>query len=65
MIAEGISSNPGAVDQITGTGQAGEWLGFKKDSGVFLGGVWAARHKLFDVRRRTARFLELEQFAHP
>jgi porin len=40
VISEGISSNPGAVDQITGTGQAGEWLGFKKDSGVFLGGVW-------------------------
>ena len=38
----GISANPGAVDQVTGTGQAGEWLGFKKDSGVFLGGVWAA-----------------------
>src|SRR5260370_19124404 len=38
----GISANPGAVDQITGTGLAGEWLGFKKDSGVFLGGVWAA-----------------------
>jgi len=37
----GISANPGAVNQITGTGQAGEWLGFKKDSGVFLGGVWA------------------------
>ena len=42
VIVEGISSNPGAVDQIAGTGQAGEWLGFKKDSGVFLGGVWAA-----------------------
>ena len=38
----GISANPGATNQITGTGQAGEWLGFKKDSGVFLGGVWAA-----------------------
>src|SRR6476620_3962574 len=38
----GISANPGAVDQVTGTGQAGELLGFKKDSGVFLGGVWAA-----------------------
>ena len=38
----GISANPGAVDQVTGTGQAGEWLGFRKDSGVFLGGVWAA-----------------------
>ncbi len=38
----GISANPGAINQITGTGQAGEWLGFKKDSGVFLGGVWAA-----------------------
>jgi porin len=38
----GISANPGAVNQITGTGQAGEWLGFEKDSGVFLGGVWAA-----------------------
>ena len=36
----GISANPGAVNQITGTGQAGEWLGFTKDSGVFLGGVW-------------------------
>jgi porin len=38
----GISANPGAVDQVTGTGLAGEWLGFKKDSGVFLGGIWAA-----------------------
>ncbi len=37
----GISANPGAVNQTTGTGQAGEWLGFKKDSGVYLGGVWA------------------------
>jgi porin len=37
----GISSNPGAVNQTTGTGQLGEWLGFTKDSGVFLGGVWA------------------------
>ncbi|HWN64250.1 MAG TPA: carbohydrate porin [Candidatus Binatus sp.] len=36
----GISANPGAVDQVTGTGLAGEWLGFTKDSGVFLGGVW-------------------------
>jgi porin len=42
VITEGISSNPGAVDQTTGTGQAGEWLGFKKDSGVFLSGLWAA-----------------------
>jgi len=24
-----ISANPGAVNQITGTGQAREWLGFK------------------------------------
>lgn len=37
----GISANPGAVNQTTGTGQTGEWLGFKKDSGIFLGGVWA------------------------
>jgi porin len=37
----GISANPGAVNQRSGTGQAGEWLGFQKDSGVFLGGVWA------------------------
>jgi len=37
----GSSANPGAVNQITGTGQVGEWLGFKKDSGVFLGDVWA------------------------
>jgi len=37
----GISANPGAVDQVTGTGLACEWLGFTKDSGVFLGGVWA------------------------
>ncbi len=36
-----ISANPGAVNQITGTGQAGEWLGFTKESGIFLGGVWA------------------------
>src|SRR2546429_8099973 len=38
----GISANPGAVNQTTGIGQAGEWLGFTKDSGVYLGGVWAA-----------------------
>jgi porin len=43
-IAEGISSNPGAVDITTGTGElakATEKLaGLPQDTGVFLGGVW-------------------------
>ncbi|HEY8901656.1 MAG TPA: carbohydrate porin [Chthoniobacterales bacterium] len=38
--ALGISANPGAINQSTGTGQLGRLAGFKKDSGVFLGGVW-------------------------
>jgi porin len=43
-IAEGISSNPGAVDVRTGTGELAEtvekFLGLPQDSGIFLGGVW-------------------------
>src|SRR5262245_42044290 len=35
-----ISGNPGASDIITGTGTLGRLLGFGKDSGVYLGGVW-------------------------
>ena len=38
--ATAISSNPVAVDILTGTGKLGELLGFTKDSGVRLGGVW-------------------------
>ena len=44
MIAEGISSNPAAVDIRTGTGELAEMVeklaGLPQDSGVFLGGVW-------------------------
>ena len=44
-IAEGISSNPGAVDIRVGTGELANaiegWLGLPQDSGVYLGGVWA------------------------
>lgn len=44
VIFEGISSNPGAVDISTGTGElAGaieKFAGLPKDSGLFLGGVW-------------------------
>ncbi|QFY43045.1 porin [Candidatus Methylospira mobilis] len=36
----GISSNPGAVNVFSGTGKLGRMLGFGKDSGVRLGGVW-------------------------
>jgi porin len=43
-VAEGISSNPGAVDSRTGTGELAEtvegFLGLQRDTGVFLGGVW-------------------------
>jgi porin len=43
-IAEGISSNPAAVDIRTGTGELAEKLeglfGLPQDTGVFLGGVW-------------------------
>jgi porin len=36
----GLSANPGAVDIVAGTGRLGRLLGFKKESGVHLGGVW-------------------------
>src|SRR5262245_32850324 len=46
VVAEGISSNPGAVDIRTGTGELAETieglLGVPKDTGVFLGGVFVA-----------------------
>ena len=46
VIAEGISSNPGAVDVRTGTGELAETIeglvGLPRDTGVFLGGVWVA-----------------------
>src|SRR6186713_1202919 len=46
VVAEGISSNPGAVDVRTGTGELAETieglLGLPRDTGVFLGGVWVA-----------------------
>ncbi|MEO8206859.1 MAG: carbohydrate porin [Chthoniobacterales bacterium] len=39
----GISANPGAINQMTGTGQLGnlitERIGIK-DKGIFIGGVW-------------------------
>ncbi len=35
-----ISSNPAAVNIIAGTGALGRALGFDKDSGVRLGGLW-------------------------
>jgi hypothetical protein len=42
--AEGISSNPGAVDIRTGTGELAQTvesvLDLPRDTGVFLGGVW-------------------------
>ena len=37
---DGISGNPGAVNILTGTGLLGRLLGFGKDSGVRLGGLW-------------------------
>src|SRR5258708_30442595 len=44
VIAESISSNPGAVDIRTGTGELAETVeklfGLPRDTGVFLGGVW-------------------------
>ncbi|HEY4638311.1 MAG TPA: hypothetical protein VIG87_00215, partial [Candidatus Udaeobacter sp.] len=45
VIAEGISSNPGAVDSRAGTGELAEtvekFLRLPQDTGVYLGGVWA------------------------
>lgn len=38
--SEGISSNPGATNVLTGTGLLGRLLGFGPDSGVRLGGLW-------------------------
>src|SRR5271163_2151442 len=37
---EPISSNPGAVNIISGTGLLGRTIGLDKIPGVFLGGVW-------------------------
>jgi hypothetical protein len=46
VVAEGISSKPGAVDVRTGTGELQEtierFLGLPRDTGFFLGGLWAA-----------------------
>src|SRR5262245_39170377 len=38
--ASAISGNPGASNIVTGTGALGRFLGFGKDSGVYLGGLW-------------------------
>ena len=35
-----ISSNPAAVNIIAGTGALGRFLGFDKDSGIRVGGLW-------------------------
>lgn len=35
-----ISSNPAAVNEMTGTGILGEKLGLKKESGIRIGGLW-------------------------
>jgi porin len=35
-----ISANPGAVNATVGTGRLGRLLGFKEDSGIYLGGLW-------------------------
>jgi porin len=44
VISEGISSNPGAVDVRTGTGELAKTIeglaGLPQDSGVYLGGLW-------------------------
>lgn len=37
---ENVSSNPAASNKLTGTGAIGEWLGFKKESGIRLGALW-------------------------
>ncbi|MGA3086259.1 MAG: carbohydrate porin [Thermodesulfobacteriota bacterium] len=36
----GISANPGAVNIVTGSGELGRLLGFGKELGVHLGGLW-------------------------
>lgn len=38
--AAAISGNPAAVNILTGTGKLGEFLGFDKESGVRVGGLW-------------------------
>ncbi len=35
-----VSSNPGAVDMIAGTGALGRLLGLGEDTGIRLGGLW-------------------------
>jgi porin len=35
-----ISGNPAAVNFLTGTGKLGELIGFDKESGIRLGGLW-------------------------
>jgi porin len=36
----GVSANPGAVNIVTGSGELGRLLGFDKESGIHLGGLW-------------------------
>lgn len=38
--ATSISGNPGTTNITTGTGALGRFLGFDKDSGIYLGGAW-------------------------
>jgi hypothetical protein len=46
VVTQGITSNPGAVDVRTGTGELQEaiegFFGLPKDTGFFLGGLAAA-----------------------
>src|SRR5262249_38499032 len=35
-----VSANPAADNIVTGTGALGRFLGFEKDSGIYLGGAW-------------------------
>lgn len=39
-VGESVSANPAAVNMETGTGFLGERLGFKKESGIRVGGLW-------------------------
>jgi porin len=39
-VSDGISANPGEVNIVNGTGLLGRLLGFDKESGVRLGGLW-------------------------
>ena len=53
----GVSSNPGAVDIIIGTGELGRLMRIPESSGVRLGGVWLGDYNALISGRQSTQVL--------